>query len=114
MDQLINFASWVSLKLGINVNLIVIGLEISYLSWITKRGYEYIGQKSIENGGGSLDEKSTKIHDKLENNEKLTKTEQFNLGNWHAKNFAYALLQGGIYLGYIVSFIGLIVLLINK
>ncbi|GEM_PF-1839443 len=114
MDMMINFASWVSSKLGINVNLIVIGLEISYLCWITKRGYEYIGKKSVENGGGSLDEKSKQIHEKQNNSEELSKSENFTLANQKATNFTYALLQGGIYIGYLVSISGIITLFANN
>jgi uncharacterized membrane protein (Fun14 family) len=107
MDQVINFASWTSLKLGVNVNLIVIGIFISYLSWITKRGQEYIDKKRLENNGEKWEDRLNSIQVKQSNNEKLTKEDRYYLHNTTSFKF----LQFGIYLGYAVSFIGFVVLL---
>jgi uncharacterized membrane protein (Fun14 family) len=110
MDQLINFASWISLKLGLNVNLIVIGIFISYLSWITKRGQEYIDKKRLENNGERWEDTLNSIRSKQSNNEELTKEDRYYLRNTTSFKF----LQLGIYLGYAVSFIGLFVLFVSK
>ena len=110
MDLLIDFAFWTSSKLGINVALIVVGLLISYISWITKREQEYIDKKRLENNGESYDEKIKSILLKQENNEELTKEDHYYLRNTATFKF----LQFGIYLGYSISVIGVIVFLINK
>lgn len=110
MDQVINFASWISLKLEVNVNLIVIGIFISYLSWITKRGQEYIDKKRLENNGETWVDKLNSIRSKQAKNEELTKEDRYYLRNTASFKF----LQFGIYLGYAVSFIGIAVLFVSK
>lgn len=94
--------------------LVVIGLVIAFLCWVTKREYDYIEKKSVENGAESLQNKQKYIQVKLENNEKITKMERFHLWNWYARKFVYAVLVYGIYVGFGVSLIGLILFLINK
>lgn len=94
--------------------LIVAGIILSYLCWITKKEYEYIGNKSIENGGSSLDEKNINIQKKLKDNQKLTIIERVQYWNYHAKNIAYRLLGIGIYFGLALSFLGFILLIINS
>jgi len=94
--------------------LIIVGLIVAHLCWITKREYEYIGKKNIDNGGESLEDKQKNIYGKLENDEKITKMERFYLWSWYANKFVYGGLTYGIYGGLAVSIIGLIMFLINK
>jgi hypothetical protein len=94
--------------------LIVVGLVVSYLCWVTKREYDYIEKKSVENGAEHLEEKQKRIQEKLKNNERITTMERFTLWNWYARKFMYAGLVYGIYGGFALSIIGFIMLLINK
>ncbi|WP_310441542.1 hypothetical protein [Sulfurimonas sp.] len=93
--------------------LIVVGLGISYLCWVTKREYDYIEKKNHENSIGteSILEKKKRIQIKLQSNEKLTKMELF---DWYSYKFADGVLFYGIYGGFALSIIGFIMLLINK
>ncbi|MDD2950167.1 MAG: hypothetical protein PHU29_05210 [Sulfuricurvum sp.] len=94
--------------------LIAVGLIVAFLCWVTKREYDYIEQKSIDNGAESLQDKKKNIQVKLESHEKITKIERFHLLNWYAHKFVYGVLVYGIYGGFTVSLIGLILFLINK
>lgn len=109
MDLLIDFTFWTSSKLGINVALIVVGLLISYISWIVKREQEYMDIKRLENNGDTWNNKLNSIRLKQENNEELTKEDHYYLRN----TIGFKFLQFSIYLGYIISFAGIIVLFIN-
>ncbi len=93
--------------------LIIIGLGIAYLCWITRRGYDYIGQKSIENGAESLEEKTKHTREQLQNNEKVTVIERLHLWNFYASRFVYSSLIYGTYAGLILSIIGIILLIIK-
>ena len=93
--------------------LIVVGLGIAYLCWVTRRGYDYIGQKSIENGGESLEEKTKHTREKLQNNEKVIVIERFQLWNFQASRFVYSTLIYCTYSGLLLSIIGVILLIIK-
>ncbi len=88
--------------------LIIIGLGIAYLCWITRRGYDYIGQKSIENGAESLEEKTKHTREQLQNNEEVTIMERFHLWNFYARRFVYSGLIYGTYGGLVLSLVGVI------
>lgn len=94
--------------------LVIVGLVVSYLCWVTKREYDYIEKKSVENGSEHLEEKQKYIQEKLKNNKKITITERFTLWNWYARKFVYTGLVYGVYGGFALSIIGFIMLLINK
>lgn len=93
--------------------LVIVGLVVSYLCWITKREYAYIEKKNHENsiGAESILERRKRIQTKLQSNEKLTKIEWF---DWYSYKFANGVLHYGIYGGFALSIIGFIMLLINK
>lgn len=93
--------------------LVIVGLVVSYLCWITKREYDYIEKKNYENSIGieSILEKRERIQSKLQSNEKLTKMELF---DWYSYKFADGVLYYGIYGGFALSIIGFIMLLMNK
>lgn len=65
--------------------LIVIGLIISYLSWITKKEAEYVDKTRIENGGTRIE----------------------------ANKLAYRLLSYGFYVGLAISIFGVIILIMT-
>lgn len=94
-------------------DFIVVGLGMAYLCWVTRRGYDYIAQKSIENGAESLEEKTKHTRERLQNNQKVTVTERFQLWNFYARRFVYSGLIYGKYGGLLLSIIGIILLIIK-
>ena len=93
--------------------LIIVGLGIAYLCWVTRRGYDYIEQKSIENGAESLEEKTKHTLQQLQNNKKVTGIERFHVWNFYASRFVYSALIYGTYGGLILSIFGILFLIIK-
>lgn len=85
--------------------LITIGLVISYLCWVTKRGAEYLEERSE-----GIVKRRNKIRDKIENKEKLT---IFEISDFYVTKIVYGALQYGVYGGFIISITGVILWIIK-
>lgn len=87
-------------KKGNYMGLIIIGLVISYLCWVTKRGAEYVDERSE-----GIIKRRKKIEEKLKNKEKLT---IFEMSDFYTTKILYGGLKYGVYGGFVVSIIGVI------
>lgn len=85
--------------------LIVIGLGIAYLCWVTRRGAEYWEKKSP-----GVMQRKAEIKRKIEENEKLTRMEFL---DFYVTRIVYGSLKYGMYGGLILSIIGIILLIIK-
>lgn len=92
------------------LTLIIVGLLISYFCWVQKREIDYIERNNYQNTMSTegLIDKRIKIQTKILNNEKLTRSEKL---NWYAYKVMYAAIKCGFYGGFILSFIGLVLLI---
>lgn len=88
------------------VTLIVIGLVFAYLCWVTEKGSQYIEAKSE-----GIVKRRQAVEVKLQNNQKLTKIEWF---DWYSAKVGYGFLTFCTYLGFMVSFVGLLLTLAGK
>lgn len=93
--------------------LIVVGLGIAYLCWVQKKEIDYVEKKNHENsiGNESILDRRKRVGTKILNSEKLTTMEWL---DWHLYKVVYGALKCGIYIGFAVSILGVILWIIDK
>ncbi|NOR56862.1 MAG: hypothetical protein GQ531_11750 [Sulfurovum sp.] len=94
--------------------LFIVGIVLSYLSWINKKELDYVEKKRIENGGISLEESMKPLQEKVKKNEKISFGERFSLWNLHLTRFGNKALIFGTYFGLVLSVVGLLLFVLNK
>ena len=87
------------------MGLVVVGLIISYLCWVTKYGSQYWDKKSK-----GIVERRKRVQVKKEKQEKLT---TFEIIDFYVTKIVYGSLQLGIYLGFIISIAGIVLWIIK-
>ncbi len=92
------------------LTLIIVGLVISYFCWVQKREIDYIERNNYENTMSTegIIDKRIKIQTKILNNETLTPSDKL---NWYAYKVMYVAIKCGYYGGFILSIIGLALLI---